>query len=48
MPLPTPNKDESESKFIKRCMGNSEMNKEFKDRIQRVAVCFKQFRGGKK
>ena len=39
MPLIKPKKDESRKKFIPRCMGDSEMAKEFKEAGQRYAVC---------
>ncbi len=45
MPLPTPNKDESQDDFISRCMGNPTMKSEFPDHEQRTAVCFSQWRG---
>ena len=41
MPLPKPN-GETEDKFIARCM--SELEGEFPDEKQRMAVCYKQFR----
>lgn len=43
MPLPTPDKNESMSKFISRCMGDSVTKKEFPDRDQRASVCRSQF-----
>jgi hypothetical protein len=39
MPIPKPEKDESNQDFIARCMGDSVMNKEYPDRGQRYAVC---------
>lgn len=45
MPLPTPSKGEDRDAFISRCM--SALKGEFPDQDQRLAVCFKQFRGGK-
>lgn len=44
MPIPNPNKGESQSKFISRCAGNKTMNKDFPDQKQRLAVCHSQWR----
>lgn len=44
MPLPSPNKGESQDKFISRCMGNESAKKEFPDNKQRTAVCFSKWR----
>lgn len=46
MPMPEPTKGEKEQDFISRCMGNSVMLKDFPDKAQRSAVCYKQW--GKK
>lgn len=43
MPIPTPNKNEPIKEFISRCMGDPVMNKEFKSRDQRAAVCRTQY-----
>jgi hypothetical protein len=43
MPLPEPEKTEKLGEFIKRCMANPTMNKEFPDRNQRAAVCRSQY-----
>lgn len=43
MPLPIPDKDESISKFISRCMSDSITKKEFPDTKQRAVVCRSQF-----
>ena len=43
MPLPTPNKNESNENFIDRCMGNPTMNEEYPDESQRRAVCESQW-----
>lgn len=42
MPLPSPS-GESKNEFISRCM--SQLKGEFPDKDQRLAVCFKQWRG---
>ena len=39
MPLPTVNEGESRPDFTSRCMGDTEMNKEFPNESQRLAVC---------
>jgi len=48
MPIPKPKGNESERNFIKRCMGNPTMKKEFPKQKQRLAVCFSNFRKKKK
>ena len=45
MPLPSPDGGESQSTFMGRCM--SALKDEFPDNTQRIAVCMKQFKGGK-
>lgn len=47
MPLPKPNKGESEDDFMQRCMSNSTMEEEYPDEKQRYAVCKNQYEGGK-
>lgn len=39
MPLPKRNQDESKNDFIARCMGDEVMKQEYRDNIQRLAVC---------
>ena len=43
MPLPKPKKDESQDKFISRCLGNDTMKSEFPGQSQRAAVCHSQW-----
>ena len=43
MPLPAPNKGESESDFVGRCMGTQVMKDDYSDEKQRLAVCYSQF-----
>lgn len=43
MPLPTPREGQSKDDFLKSCMGNPTMNKEFPDEKQRYAVCNAQW-----
>jgi hypothetical protein len=45
MPIPKPKKDEKQTAFISRCMGNPTMVKEYKDSKQRSAICYSQWRG---
>jgi HK97 family phage prohead protease len=45
MPIPKPNTGEKQDEFIERCMGNDIMKEDFPDNKQRLAVCFKQWRG---
>lgn len=42
MPIPKPKGEESEDKFISRCM--SELNSEYPDEQQRSAICYDAFR----
>jgi|TARA_R110000751_G_scaffold78762_2_gene158939 hypothetical protein len=48
MPLPSKKDKEPQSEFISRCMGDSVMNKEFKNKNQRAAVCYNQYKKAKK
>ena len=48
MPLPSKRKDEKQSEFMSRCMGDDIMKKEYKDNKQRVAVCLTQYRARRK
>lgn len=43
MPLPKPNKGESQSDFVSRCMGDEMMKSDYGDQKQRLAVCYTQF-----
>ena len=45
--VPTPSGSESESTFIKRCMGDSHMVNSFPDNETRLAVCYDSFRATK-
>ena len=47
MPLPSPNKGESQKDFMSRCMGDDVMVKEYPDDKQRFAVCAKQWEEGR-
>jgi hypothetical protein len=48
MPLPSPrlsgDNKESEKEFISRCAGNPQMNKDFPETKQRVAVCYSVYK----
>lgn len=48
MPIPQPNKNEEQQKFISRCMGDSVMNKDYTDQKQRAAVCYSTWKRAKK
>jgi len=39
MPIPAPRKDEKKKDFIKRCMNNPTMQKEYPAEKQRSAIC---------
>ena len=47
MPLPLPEKEESQKDFINRCTNNPNVIKEYKHSHQRVAVCHSQWRKAK-
>lgn len=40
MPLPKPKTEETKDEFIERCMSHEQMKDEYKDKDQRLAVCF--------
>ena len=44
MPIPKKKSNESEREFLSRCMGDSEMIKEFENRNQRFGVCISQLK----
>jgi len=44
MPIPKPNKNESQKNFLSRCMSDSLMNKEYPDKSQRYTICNQQSR----
>lgn len=48
MPLPKPRTNESESDFLDRCITDAEVQNEFSDQDQRIAVCESLFRPNKK
>lgn len=39
MPIPKPSKNETRSAFMRRCVGDDTMRKEYPNVDQRVAVC---------
>jgi len=44
MPLPTPKPNEKQADFMPRCVNDPVIQKEFKNKQQRVAVCYNQFK----
>jgi len=48
MPLPKPRKNEAKQRFISRCIANPTMKKEYKNKKQRIAVCYSQWKHKKK
>lgn len=42
MPIPVPRPDETKDDFINRCMNDLDLQKEFTDSDQRLAVCESQ------
>tara|TARA_B100001175_G_scaffold317649_1_gene335466 strand:- start:5641 stop:5778 length:138 start_codon:yes stop_codon:yes gene_type:complete len=43
MPLPTPKKGEKQTDFMSRCISSDVVKKEFKNKQQQIAVCYKQY-----
>tara|TARA_R110000824_G_scaffold151255_1_gene322222 strand:+ start:229 stop:405 length:177 start_codon:yes stop_codon:yes gene_type:complete len=43
MPIPTPTKDETKSKFITRCIDDNVMSTEYSNITQRIAICQSQW-----
>lgn len=44
MPLPTKKPNEQREEFIRRCMSDAVMNKEYPNKAQRLAICAVQWR----
>ena len=44
MPLPKPKQNEKQADFMSRCVNDETIKKEFKNKSQRVAVCYNQFK----
>lgn len=44
MPIPNPKDGEKEEEYISRCMSNDTMKEEYKEKKQRLAVSYSQFR----
>lgn len=44
MPLPTPHADETREEFIERCASDNKMIIEYRDKGQRLAVCYVQWK----
>ena len=42
MPIPKPNKNEDNQKFVARCMSDEIMKKDYPDNKQRIAICLGQ------
>jgi len=47
MPLPKPKQGEKQTDFMARCVNSEVIQKEFKNKSQRVAVCYNQYKDGK-
>tara|TARA_Y100000385_G_C13106844_1_gene648537 strand:+ start:1717 stop:2238 length:522 start_codon:yes stop_codon:yes gene_type:complete len=45
MPIPKPEKNEDNKKFLSRCMGDKTMKEEYGNPKQRMAVCLSQSKG---
>jgi len=48
MPTPTPKNKEKKSEFVSRCIGDNQVEKDFPDQKQRIAVCYSQWDKAKK
>ena len=44
MPIPKPNQNEDNQKFVSRCMSNETMKKDYPNTNQRIAICLGQTR----
>jgi len=44
MPIPKPKPEETQNEFMKRCMTDPTMEKEFPKSKQRIAVCLDAYR----
>lgn len=44
MPIPKPKLNENMTEFLNRCMSDEQMQSEFPNERQRMAVCAKQWR----
>lgn len=44
MPLATPKETENQEQFMRRCVADDTMNREYPNLQQRVAVCYTQWR----
>lgn len=44
MPLPKPKSKEKQSEFITRCMSDNTMIIEYKEKDQRLAICYVQWK----
>lgn len=44
MPLPKPKPNESRSEFISRCISDDKMIIEYRDKGQRSAICYVQWK----
>jgi len=42
--MPKPKKQEKQSDYISRCMGNDEMKSKYPEQDQRLAVCYSYWR----
>jgi|LauGreDrversion4_2_1035121.scaffolds.fasta_scaffold01389_9 hypothetical protein len=47
MPIPKPKNKEKKSEFVSRCIGDTQMGKDFPDQKQRIAVCYSQWEKSK-
>lgn len=43
MPIPTPRKGQTKQEFVDSCMADKAMNREYKNRDRRFAICNSQW-----
>jgi len=48
MPIPTPEPDETRGDFITRCMLDETMRQEYRDSVQRYAICSQTYDDAKR
>lgn len=48
MPIPKPEKNETQQGFVSRCMGNDTMVKDYPNQSQRSAICYQSWNSSKK
>lgn len=42
--MPKPRKDETKEEYVERCMEDEKMKDDYKDEMQRLAVCYQIYK----